>query len=673
MYGLLAVSIPVIIHLFNFRRFKKVYFTNVAFIRELKQETQKQSRLKHLLVLIMRMLAIAALVLAFARPYIPAEHAIINPDSQNLVSIYVDNSFSMQAESDQGTLLDAAKNKAEEIALVYSSSDRFQLMTNAFNGSARRFISREEFMDALENVEISPATRTLPEILQRQDQLLTSEGAGNKTAYLLSDFQQNMMQTGLPASDTLSRFLLVPLEAVNSDNLYVDSCWFEAPVQQINQVSNLHVKFRNSAVGDYERVPVKLMIDGIQKAVASLDIAAGEEQELILSFTTTTPGIHYGEVSITDYPITFDDRMFFTYSVSETVRILCINGDQPNSYLNALFRNDTAFEYQAVPEQSINYSSLPGYNMIILNELQSISSGMRQELARFVENGGSLVVLPGTTIDLQSYNDLLTSLSAGRYDPLDTLDMSVNHINLDHPVYTGVFDEIPENINLPRVLNHYPIRVNSQHIHDKLLELENGDIFLNVQPFGEGRVFLFAVPIQTSFSNFPRHAIFVPTFYNMAVSSITSPPLYYTIGNDEMIRVNRLQPAGDEVLHIRQKEGSFEFIPEQRKVNAGLEIYPHGQVPEAGFYELMDGETVVRGLAFNFNRLESDMRFADRDQLQAYIDQNNATRLQILDTGNQPFVQTLTDLSQGKQLWRWFVLAALLFFLMESLLLRFVK
>ena len=110
LYGLLAVAVPVIIHLFNFRRFKKVYFTNVAFIKELKQETQKQSRFKHLLVLLMRMLAIAAIVMAFARPFIPAENNLINPDSQNLVSIYLDNSFSMEAESEQGTMLDAARS-----------------------------------------------------------------------------------------------------------------------------------------------------------------------------------------------------------------------------------------------------------------------------------------------------------------------------------------------------------------------------------------------------------------------------------------------------------------------------------------------------------------------------------------------------------------------------------
>ena len=674
LYGLLAVAVPVIIHLFNFRRFKKVYFTNVAFIKELKQETQKQSRFKHLLVLLMRMLAIAAIVMAFARPFIPAENNLINPDSQNLVSIYLDNSFSMEAESEQGTMLDAARSKAAEIASVYGNADRFQLLTNEFGSSSQRFINREEFLDALDEVAIAPSSRSLDEIMQRQDQLLKLAGKGNKTAYIVSDFQQNMLKNKIPETDSLTRFLLVQMEAVNADNLYIDSCWFDAPVQQVRQSSMLHVRFKNGSGGDYERVPVSLTLNGIQKAVTSLDIGAGGEKEIELTFTNAEPGLQYGQVSISDYPITFDDQLYFTFPVSQKVKIYCINGDGANPYLNALFAADTAFNYQVVPEQSVDYASLSGKNLILLNELQSISSGMRQELVRFVENGGSLVVLPAReSIDLNSYNSLLRALSAGAYKSLDTMNAGINHINLEHSIYSGVFDEIPENINLPEVFNHYPIQLASQQIHDKLLELENGDIFLNVQPFGEGKVYLFAAPVNADFSTFPRHALFVPTLYNIAISSITPPPLYYTNGRDEMIRITHIEPVGDEVFYVRQKEGAYEFIPEQRKVNSGIELYPHGQAEQAGFYELLNNNEIIRGLAFNYDRLESDMRFADADALEKFVVESGLSHIQILKNDNRPFVQTLTDLSQGKQLWKWFVLAALLFLLLESTLLRLLK
>ncbi|MBL0031994.1 MAG: BatA domain-containing protein [Bacteroidetes bacterium] len=73
LFALSVLAIPIIIHLFNFRRFKKIYFTNVRFLKEIKQDTQSKSKLKHLLVLLSRLLALTFLVLAFAQPFIPAK------------------------------------------------------------------------------------------------------------------------------------------------------------------------------------------------------------------------------------------------------------------------------------------------------------------------------------------------------------------------------------------------------------------------------------------------------------------------------------------------------------------------------------------------------------------------------------------------------------------------
>ena len=182
LFGLAAIAIPIIIHLFNFRRFRKVFFTNVKFIEELKQQTRQQSQLRHLLVLLMRILAIAALVLAFAQPFIPVNEDQANRKATNAVSIYVDNSFSMEAESPEGSLLNQALNKARETAAAYESSDQFQLLTNDFEGRHQRFVSREDFLELLNEVELSPVTRAVSEVYKRQSELLNSEVRGSKTA-----------------------------------------------------------------------------------------------------------------------------------------------------------------------------------------------------------------------------------------------------------------------------------------------------------------------------------------------------------------------------------------------------------------------------------------------------------------------------------------------------------
>jgi hypothetical protein len=145
LFALTALAIPVIIHLFNFRKFKKIYFTNVRFIAEIKQETKKRSQLKHLLILLMRLLAIACLVIAFAKPYIPSPLQHKKFTGRQAISVYIDNSFSMEALSTGGRLLDLAKTKAREIANAYNPSDLYQVLTNDFEGIHQRFVNRDEF------------------------------------------------------------------------------------------------------------------------------------------------------------------------------------------------------------------------------------------------------------------------------------------------------------------------------------------------------------------------------------------------------------------------------------------------------------------------------------------------------------------------------------------------
>ena len=221
--ALSALAIPVIIHLYNFRRYRKVYFTNVRFIAEIRQESKKRSQLKHLMILLMRLLAITALVLAFAQPYIPAPVQQQNIAGRQAVSIYIDNSFSMEALATNGKLLDIAKTKAIEIASAYKPSDLFQLMTSDFEGRHQRFVSIDEFRTLVEEVTISPVSRTLSDVIKRQDDLLAQSRTTGHSAYIISDFQRSSADLGNLKTDSSVSYFFVPVTAVKTNNLYIDS------------------------------------------------------------------------------------------------------------------------------------------------------------------------------------------------------------------------------------------------------------------------------------------------------------------------------------------------------------------------------------------------------------------------------------------------------------------
>jgi hypothetical protein len=288
--------------------------------------------------MISRMLAIAALILAFAQPFIPREKMAARPDAINQVNIYIDNSFSMDALTSTGPLLEGARAKAREIAAAYRSTDLFMLTTNEFEGRHQRWVSREEFLQLVDDVASTPAVRTLSEVVSRQNDSYFNTPGETKINYLISDFQLPIVDFDRISADSLMSVRLIPLKAVKTENLYIDSCWFVSPVHQLNQGVKLIVRVFNESGTNYEKVPLKLSVNGNQKALASFDVNPGTFRDVELPFTNNEEGIQYGTVEIADYPVIFDDKMFLVYDVAGAIPVLSINGREESLYLNSLER-----------------------------------------------------------------------------------------------------------------------------------------------------------------------------------------------------------------------------------------------------------------------------------------------------------------------------------------------
>ncbi|MES2591829.1 MAG: BatA domain-containing protein [Bacteroidota bacterium] len=680
LFALSAIAIPIIIHLFNFRKFKTIYFSNVRFLKEVKQETQAKSKLKHLLVLAARILAIIFLVLAFAQPFIPVENKKIVTGNKT-VSIFIDNSFSMDAINKNGTLLDEAKKRASEIVSAYKPTDRFQLLTNDFEGRHQRLVNKEEFIELLDELKISRAVRSFSEIMSRQTDLLQQKESAAKASFIISDFQKSIVNLAQIKNDTGITFNLVPLTAAQKSNVYIDTCWFETPVRQLNQLEKLHVRIKNVSDKVLENNSIKLFINGQQKTPASFNIDKDSETEIVLSFSSKETGLQHCRIELNDYPVTFDDKFYFSFNVAKNIPVLCINASgtditsTESPYLNKLFGADSLFILKNSPENKLDYSSLFTQKLIILNELKTISSGLVQELKRFMDNGGSLLVFPGPTSDLNSYKEFLMFVNANYYERLDTANTKVDKINLDHDIYKDVFDKKTfnaPNLNLPLVNSHYTISKASRSNEEYLLRLQNGDVFLSKYDVGKGKLYLSSVSLNSSFSNFAKHAIFVPTLYKIGMLSQNSQPLFYTIGNDEKIECPNVL-TGENVFHIRSINADFEIIPEHRVMDAKTEIIVHNQITNAGNFNLFAGKDLITGLSFNFNRKESDLTCYTSEDLTELAFDKNYNNIHIIEPGSQSLQQSLTEMEQGKKLWKLCVILALLFLAIEVLLLRFMK
>ncbi len=673
LIGLAAIAIPIIIHLFNFRKYKKVYFTNVQFLKELKQESDSKSKLKEWLILAMRILAISCLVFAFAQPFIPGKVKTIQ--GEKAISIYIDNSFSMESTNKKGTLLENSKTLATEIVNTFNASDKFQLLTNDFEGKHQRFISKEEFVEQLNDVKISSATKSISDVIKRQQDFLQNSSAKNKRIFLLSDFQKNTSVISKTDIDTNIAISCIPIASSEVNNVYIDSVWFETPVQQYETQQIIHAIVINKSNKDIENGSLKLYINDAQVSLASFNVSAGNKKDVSISFTVKIKGINKGVLKIEDYPITYDDNFFFSFNAQTTINALLINGKDTKTAGNfkSLMQNDSLFVYKENSDASIDYSVFSKTNIIVLNELNTITSGLTSELQKFVNAGGSVVIFPNKKSDIISYNAAFQTLLLPQIIKLDTTNIKTLSINFEQGLYEGVFDKVDQRMDLPKVFEHFEFTKTTNNNSQGLVLLQNGQFLISLNTLGNGKVYVFSIPSDETSSNLLKHALFVPTLIKMAILSLKPSPVYYKTALNEVIALNSTSNFSDKPLHIVKDDKKVDVIPEHRLLNNTTALYTQNQITEAGHYNVEENNVIIKDLAFNFDRKESDMNFMTQEDLQKQIDEKGLKNVSVIELNEKSLTNALQEVNDGKKLWKLFLILALMFLAAEILIIRIFK
>lgn len=667
LFALAALAIPIILHLFYFRRFKKVYFTNVRFLKEVKEETSARSKLRNLLVLLMRLLAITFLVLAFAQPFIPQDVEV--KKGIKAVSVFVDNSFSMSALSQDVPLLDKAKQRAREIVQAYAVDDRFQILTNDFEGRHQRLVSKEDALGLIDEIEKTPAVKELSSVLTRQKQTLDASTTENKVSYIISDFQKNITDVENYA-DTTVEVNLIPLQSVQERNISIDSAWFEAPVQMVNQTNALRVKIRNLSDEPAENIRLSIRYEGQTKPVGTLSIPARASVTDTVNITILRTGWHEAELAITDYPVQFDDTYGFTFYVAEEIKTLVINEGSPNRYLDAVFDGINYFSNTNVQSQNLDYSQLSNYQLIITNNLTSVSSGLASELERYAENGGNILVFPARNANIAAYQNFLSAFPANELQAFEEKERRVGDVNTDEFIFNDVFQNKSANLKLPVTQGNFRMSTYANRGEERLLTYRDGSSFISKYKDDNGHLYLCSSPLDASINDLMKNGeIFVPMLYKMAISAARERRIAYTIGRDEVIEADHQSGSGDIVYKLQGQ--AEEFIPEQRIIGSKVFLTVNEQLREAGFYDLfLRQEETLAKFAFNYDRKESVLDYFSGTDLKAYVGEN----LNVIEALDSSILTAkIEERSQGIVLWRWCIILALIFLALEVFLLRFWK
>lgn len=677
LWSLLAVGIPIAIHLFNFRRTRRIYFSNVSLLKNVEMETSSFRRLKQYLILATRVLAIVALVLAFAQPYLPSENKA-GTNAQSVTSAYLDNSFSMQNEDNNQRFLDIATGKLDQLLTLFRNATRLQLITNDFDVQEQQLTTTDRIKDRLTTLKLSHTPRSLPSIYKRQVNLMSRyAGSGKNQLFWFSDFQKSTVgDLSNLKIDSTNRLFIVPVQAVANQNVYVDSVWLNTPFVREFQNNILYVRVSNSGNEDVQNMVVKLFLDNVQVSTAPVNLAPKGSATASFNFNVRGKGFKRGRIVFDDLPITFDNEYFFVLNASPVIRVLHLYGQaNPNRSVENVFANDSLFALKSINANNADIGLLKQTDLVVLESAERVEGAMRSELENFVRKGGSLFVIPPSNPDMASYGGFMTAMGVNSF----TERTSNEPIPLTNPerrssFFSDVFEQSirQENLELPVSKPVWQWQADGA----KLLSLRSGDVFLSQSAMQRGKVYVLANPLTETFGNFAQNALFVPVMYKIAAQSVREQRTAYSFDENT---ISLTVPGLPQNTIFKLKKGKIELIPVQR-LNGNqltLELPKSNQLTTeqdmgSGYYELQkDGQT-VQLLALNHDNLESQLDYYTPDELRKLF--SNQPNVQVFDhVADGDFVKEFQKQNIGVSLWKYFLWAALVFLLLEILVIRLIK
>lgn len=651
----LAIAIPILIHLFNFRRYKKVFFSNVAFLRSIQQASNSRRKINRWLVLAARCLAVLALVFAFAQPYFETNGKV--QQGTNYSVIYLDNSFSMGNKASDGNLLEQGKETARQIVNGFGPDDKFQVITNDNEGFRQSWMNKDEALTSIDEKIISPQFKSMSAIFRAMQQGFKLTGSGKHNAYFISDFQKDASDLAA-IRDTGIMVNLVPVSSTSMANVYIDTVYFKDQVSVPGVADRLIYKIMNDGSA-FNTVKPVLKFNGSTKPLPIIELAGGKGYVDTVTVLTTKSGFQSAELVINDAPITFDDNYFLTWNAVGKIRVLVINDGNQNRYLSSALQASGLFEVTDEEITRVNYSRFGDYSLIIINEVKNVTSGLLDELTKALAGGANLAIFPGIQSQT-AINQLSSTFSLGTGGQMNIATQQVSSIDTKDYVFTNVFEGRTNQLKLPVSQRNIDINVRSSKGAIPLLSYRSGKAFLVRYPRNGGQIFLCAAPLDPEYSDFVKNGeVLVPFLFKAGFSNLRKQ-LAFTIGRNESFEVNQTKEGQDAVMKFT---GPQTFIPEQLRkgrktlINTGREsILP-------GIYELENA-----GLyAFNYDRKESRMDFLTQEQLKSH----ESDHVKVWDKRAQAnLASIIREEDTGLSLWRYLLVAALLLLLAETALLR---
>jgi len=684
LFGLLAGAIPIIIHLITRQKAKKIPFSSLKFLLELKNQQIKKLKLRQILLLILRTLIVLLLVLAFSRPTVQREFSLSRHASAKTSAVIIlDNSLSMGIESNGQVLLEQAKQRILELRDSFRNGDEiFGLLAvsgapNIFEGPRYQFDTVARLMG---KVNVSYKTTDIVSTIARAKEILSSARNINKEIYLATDLQRFGFQSAKEMASALFddnsiRFFIIPVRADNVSNLVIEDVKPKNQIIEKGSVFELETRIRNTGDNPERNRLVQIFINGKRSGQAMVTVQPGESRTIKFKVIPQQVGLITGSILIEDDDLYLDNRRFFTFYVPAESNVLLVSPSELDAYYLGLALNpgsltSSVIHVETLRPAQIQFGTLNKFSVVVLANVSRIENALLSSLKNYIDSGGGLILFLGDEVDLKNYNATLhEQLSLPLFSETlgergNTRDyLTLGKIDFSHPIFDGVFENTQHEIDSPAF--YFLARSNTQSNHDRIIDFSNGEPLLVESQSGAGRILLFTTAVDPDWSDLYLKGLFVPVL-NRCVSYLaghaSKAQQNYVVDDKVALTVDGLEDLSR--IQIKKPDGSFiKVIPQIGDGNYKIVFEETGI---AGIYSLYAGEETISEWAVNSNAEESDITPLETDELLRVF---GGAKPVIIEK-DASLAGIITASRFGRELWKYIVALILILMVIEMLIAR---
>lgn len=668
LYFLFLLAIPIAIHLFSFRQHKTFYFSSILFLKNIEQQSKSVRKIKHLLILISRILFYTAIIVAFAQPYIPLKKEV-NQSTSHILAIYIDNSFSMGQLGTEGQLLSEAKEQARKMIHKASQGTKILLVTNEMNVIEQQITSKANILNRLDKINIYPVHQEVNTVLSWVNTLLNStpeiDDKSIRQYVVFSDFQKTTTSKPISFQPTKNTYVY-PFQLIpqSSGNVSIDSVWFDEPNFKIKVNNELNIKLSNYGDEAVSNLELSLDINKTKRTVFT-DIDKQASKIVKINYTDYTPGTKTGRLHINDKHLNFDDDYYFTYELTENAKVLIIDGENANSSIAQVYALDTYYHVTTVKIGSFLPEMTKNVNLIVLNGVNQLNEGINEALVNFENKGGSTILFPGTTIDNRSWNPLLNSLRLPNLKTLNKQSIDAEKLAFEAPFFDGIFEKKPKQLNYPKIRKYY--NTNS-FTGEELLKLQNNDPLL----IKSNNNYLYTSCLDSSYSTLTSNSLYPAILLRIAELSQRKLSISHSINAESNIQIYPTE-SSQKSYHLTSND--IDLIPYYESVNNESYISLRGIISQdnlkQGIYTLKN-DVYQTDIALNYQRQESNITSSNKSEIETIFKQIDPSKLfySSIESGSE---NIKVDLEKPKEYWRFFLILAVIFLLSEMAIIKFMN